>query len=657
MHALKISLQVESPFATTSGVEAAFPIDNVLPRALHTSKPIIPGTLLRGVLRDVLGTLLARGNGRLPGVATDDAVRLIGELFGRPSGADPRGAGYDVPADGTNNDPQRGGIVVEDLTADEVAKDFQKTTTRISIDPTFGSAKEGALQVIECPWPIGEAVKFSGRILITPAIDVDVAQNALGLALSAIDALGAYKSAGFGRVVEASLQRDDAAIDEQRRRREAILAVRPAQTPRTWRVVLSVDRPFLVSADRVAPNLFRGAETIPGGTVKGSFAQALRDRLERDADFSALLSRTVFSQFCPVAAETPSKALNAPLELPIPMSLGCYETRTKSVVVRDTILDAFPGIRIDGGDTSAPLFQIDWKDKHRDAVRKRAAQLSIALPPDPSSVVREIRVRTAIDYDKGTASYDENGGGLFVYSAVAPRIRTEKGNLTPLYYVGEVSAATAEAAECAAVQDLLRELVDHSGWIGKTDATIDVVALGPSPAAKPVPPIDQFKKLYYPIVLRTPALMTPIDALRRVGGDVGTVYADYFASRAGDHGLKLVRYRARQRLIGGYQVFRFRPEGSAYDPFVVTEPGSTFLLEADPARKSEAQAWMNERLLMGLTEADDDGPDETRWRRLPLARTNGFGAIALDPWVVTWQDKQWQSIGADPADTEAGHAS
>ena len=64
-------------------------------------------------------------------------------------------------------------------------------------------------------------------------------------------------------------------------------------------------------------------------------------------------------------------------------------------------------------------------------------------------------------------------------------------------------------------------------------------------------------------------------------------------------GTPLVRFFARQRLAGGYLVLRHQP-GKPYNPFLVTEAGSVFVLRPRPGKGDDANKRLDDWLEHGL---------------------------------------------------------
>ena len=90
-----------------------------------------------------------------------------------------------------------------------------------------------------------------------------------------------------------------------------------------------------------------------------------------------------------------------------------------------------------------------------------------------------------------------------------------------------------------------------------------------------------------------------------------------------------MRFFASQSLAGGYQVLRFQAN-KPYNPFLLTDPGSVFVLRASgdiaSAQASIAQ-WLHAGLsLPGWAQARYGN----HWRTCPFLPEDGFGEVAVN---------------------------
>src|SRR5947209_4277474 len=143
---LAVELTVQAPFSTQSSSMGALGIDAPLAKT-HDQQPYIPGTLLKGKLRQSWRELSTASG---PLFAPDE-----NHLLGQPTGND---------ADGQNGhvEPRRGLLYFSDLVLSAAPKSIE--TTRIQMNPELGSVKKGSYQVIETPCPSGGRLTFAGSI-------------------------------------------------------------------------------------------------------------------------------------------------------------------------------------------------------------------------------------------------------------------------------------------------------------------------------------------------------------------------------------------------------------------------------------------------------------------------------------------------------------
>lgn len=607
---IDISMTLVSPFLTSGDAGPAFGLDMILPRAPGSGRVIVPGTLLRGSVRDALLSLCSRGGGKVPG-APDLTIERIEQFFGRESGKR-RGEGESGAISGPDSElPERGCLAFSDFEA-ETPEIKDGSLTRIHVDEALGTVKEGHLQVIEMPWPIGARVTFTGTVVVTPEADPALVEKALKHALAVIPALGSAKSAGFGALAS------------------SVVGLRPV-TPRIatpvasspdgrYRATLEFEGPFLVTADRVAPNVFSGSVTIPGGVIKGAVAR-ISNVTDSATPLGRFLARTVFGEAWP---ETPGMV--RPVTPPFSLSVHRIGHAGQ---LNDALFEDMPAPQTTGGAQNVVgVFGVDWKDADADAVDRSFPALS-AKPTVRSvarSLARAVRTRTKIDYAKGTADQGEEidgGGGLFVYDMVAPYREGRKVSW-------QFDIVLEDDTDFAS----LTELVGLEILIGKLPTVARITAIEPINEAA-----SQYSKFAgrvhglkgaityaYALHLVTPALLTPLEALRSAHGDVAEVYRESFRSIF-ETDVELIRFYARQRLIGGWQALRYPSTKGHYDPWILTEAGSVFLL-VPPREDQEKFRRVLERVLTtGLPE--QGVPVGESWRTCPFPRINGFGEVAL----------------------------
>ncbi len=369
-----IALTLRSPFLFQGLANAMLGIDAAQLRDEH-GRPIIPADQVKGVLRAACDVLAKRAPDLAPGP-------FIAKLFGRPS------------PDGSFDEPDRALLIFGDLAAD-LAKDLERTATRIEIDDELGSVKSGALQVAELVAPFGMEAEFSGEcvLLAEPGIDVAKTVTLLSRAAGLVPAVGAFKSAGFGEVVKR-----DVHIEARKRRRVSLAPPKPSevqggrQQPERIAYRVTFDRPVLVDAERVTDNLFVGSNVVPGAAFKGALAGMLKlagADPECDQRWERALSSLRISHAFP---ENDDEALSG---FRLPASLYAWEDEGK-IEFADALLqglespEEITGLVVEAnGGPAAPLHPVDWKEKYFAAFsQQHRFPASAELTPQPRTHVK-----------------------------------------------------------------------------------------------------------------------------------------------------------------------------------------------------------------------------------------------------------------------------
>jgi hypothetical protein len=131
-----------------------------------------------------------------------------------------------------------------------------------------------------------------------------------------------------------------------------------------------------------------------------------------------------------------------------------------------------------------------------------------------------------------------------------------------------------------------------------------------------VRPIDGHADLYA-LTLLTPAMLTD----PRSDKPIEQQYVDHIEGHTGG---KLLRSFTSRRLAGGHIAKRRRPYGpGTFYPFVLTEPGSVFLV------KGRDHGKLAEIARFGLPPVALTGVDPLTWKNCPYLRENGYGEVAF----------------------------
>lgn len=481
----------------------------------------------------------------------------IDVMFGRRS-SNARGA--EDGSGAANFAPERGVIYFSDLRAQTQSR--PNKATRIHVDPDTGAVETGSLFSVELVTRLGCEVSFSGTAQLF-ATDEDAQKwiAALDAAGSWVSAIGAMKTAGFGEVAGFSVSKLKSV--------PVITGNTVAGAGDKTGYEIEIDRPFLVDALRAADNVFIGKDIIPGGVIKGALARKL-ELAGLLGDHGDAITRLKISHARVVKAQ--------PL---LPLSL--YLAGTGEAL---SVHDALTGDIADG----SIRFQPDWKDDERARV---IAKVSDEPVPD---LKRDVRTHVEIEQNTGTAKDQE----LYVSSSVVP-----DGNR---WYLDVDYSAIPEQTQ----KDTLRQALEGGLWgVGQTGATVRVIAGAATPPAL-VTPYDGVDD-EYAVMLQTDAVMCDT-----VSGDAFESYGAYWKAVLPE--CEMLDFFAGQRLAGGYLARRFKT-GKYYNPFVLTQAGSVFLLKGNIGGKLQTL------LEYGLPAPIINGVSTT-WENCPFQPENGYGEIA-----------------------------
>jgi len=588
-HRCRVTIEISliSPFLMQGNEAGSFGIDA---RSLRDAagRPAVPADQVKGLMRAGMATLARHG------ICTSETIT---RLFGA------------APTDGATS--QRGAALFADLVTDiGSSADGAHHLTRIRIDEATGSVAAGALADIELVAPPGQEVVFRGHVVLrgTPE-DIARDRDLIARAWALVPAIGSYKSAGFGMVADGSARLGEA-------------TPRPLVPPAADgdalddRVVfdITLDRPLLVDTRRTAENIREGATVIPGGVIKGALAEALRRGgcLTEPAIEHSLSAIRISHAFPMPPHPAPDGVIDGPeataLGLPLPMSL----VRTATDDIRDALR---PGRWPESAPCHTAImhqgkpvqFMMDWKDKTWREARDKTGLPSADIP-------RLERVHTQIGADHTSAE-----ALLFSEVAHSHLIDGAPGGLQRWRF--EMARNDADPACWARLVAMLAAGLDGVGNNGAHADMTRVTSLsagrlrGRGAVAEGDGP--------WAITLVTPAVMAWGD---RVAGKTAltahAAYTEYWAEVL--PGARLANYYARQRLAGGYQALAHRPFGThTYYPFILTEPGSVFLIENATAKDIQ-------RLLdtgLPVCERPGGAPD---WTICPFQPANGYGEILLN---------------------------
>lgn len=533
-----------------------------------------------------------------------------------------------------------------DLKAPEAADAIKTRHTdriRIAIDSKTLGAQPGMMQVTRLGSASGEVVSLRGDLSLAldsqseqdARVEVEEMMRDIRAGLLAHDRIGAGKAIGFGRVL--GFEHGDpifistcpAQISDAATLESAIPAESNA-APCALFVELEFLDAFCVSDVQPIANHIAAAQVIPGGVLKGAFASTwqadlgrplgaliVEDSDEVSPELARALEHIVFGHAHPHRVGdtmTPAR----------PWSIGIVGRESSRVV--DVSRHASPaaewlrdGLR----------FQADWKHSDRKLIDRYLPQVDLK---------RVQRIRTAIDY--GPRRPKE--GGLFSQEQIVPRPEDRWSFRIVLPADSSLNQARVRA-------QLVSRLCSGLCYIGKTKARATCRLL-----QQPTPVCDALLVPSVPdgngpwtVMLDTPAILCADEALaparstetpnevahapeRQPESPLFEAYRSYWHAASGG-ALRLQRFYARQFLRGGRHLHLVHGVGPSYRPWVMTDAGSVFVLEASaPAFVGSAQGFLLKWSLSGLPLPEIHA-GRTAQRHFPYSPENGFGAVRVDP--------------------------
>ena len=576
--AYNLEIAVRSPFLFQGLTNTLYGVDAAQIRD-ETGRPIIPSDQAKGVLRAATMVLAEHA----PSVIEQGEIDW---LFGLESGEKDR--------PGQQDHPERAAALFADLAA-ELEGNPAGHWTRIEIDDDLGAVKTGAMQVVELVAPFDQVVAFRGPLVVCYGNEHDRSrtEDALRKALALIPAIGAFKSSGFGEVVS-----DKCSLVENPAEPPRPLALpdRGSETGR-FEVEITFDRPIIVDAKRITENLFAGSDVVPGAAMKGALAERLSrtgDAVDGDTPIGRALAALHISHAFPVDGR------GKRLGLPLPNSLLHGRAEGGTGFCDALLADFGKACLVDGLPADHP---IDWKT----AIFKAYHETNGSVAQD-DEIPEYPRTHVAID-PKTLIAIDKK-----LFSTIARGVfmgdRQTKRRWRLTLDTGKIDDQDLAARLVAAFKEGL-------DGVGRSSATASVVRCDKVDGTAPEP-VSNGSNLYA-VTLITPAMMTdPRDSKT----PIFEAYRTYWKQAAN---AELMNFFAHREMKGGYLGVRRRLYGSAYYPFVVTEPGSVFLLKADDP------SWLKDCLRFGLPIASLSKTEAApSWRSCPFVPESGFGEIVCN---------------------------
>lgn len=606
-----LRLVIRAPFATRSSETGGIGVDLPLARSAD-GRVMIPGTHVLGKIahatRELCGIL---GDDPLAAEFDCDLVELLADNGALPS------IDQDLASDGRE---ARRSLTASDFVL-QTAEHPTGSRTRIAIDNVTSTVLDGMLQVVEQPFAPREELVFQGNLRAFGTV-LPERRARLLKALAFITQFGALRSVGFGELVRV----EDAAEPE----RPKMLVPTVGEAGKVL-MRLAFEDVFCAGEARNTPNTYTSADHVPGGVIKGAIARQmlasvgrhgfLDDAVETFHGDLAVLARSFsdvgISHAQPVEVTGSLRAFRA-----IPDSLAAIEGPDEEICIIDLagLEDPSAAVLING---QVPLAPFDWKEKHFAAANDL---LGIASGPG-----RVLRIRTQIDENSRSAMTSRLFG-----------VEYTRGDQHD--FLAEV-----DLSGCDDPQAVLRGLgmVLDSGLlgIGRGGAFASVTLATACSHHAPAPGRRAVAVLQTPALLRDPGDKSL---------DLAMAYGDAFAELGLPQAWRLISVFARERLAGGGFFFnRFAGKGKAYAPWLLTEPGATFVFECG----ADGVHWPEDLFKRGLQvpasvkihHGIEKVPD--LYRVCPYLPENGYGELIVDPFRIRsrplWEVRSPSALGLE----------
>lgn len=581
---LEVGLTVQAPVLSQATAAGEPGIDAPAHRD-QSQAVVLPGTLIRGKLREAWGELAALG---------EPALRLDVESW--------LGAGSDTRP---NFEPARGRLRISDFVAEPSEKAGLRY--RVQLDPDRRSIKRGHLQSIEVPFAPGRKVRFTGTIRYLPRSPEEARdlRRAVEAGLRWTSALGAFHTHGFGQLLEVT-------VEEIELPKQPRLEPLPGELPVAFDLLLRPEEPLCLALLDPKGNFFETGLEIPGGALKGALASTWREALglppSGPIDGQTDLDRRELGQsfhLLRISHARPTSTGSGRRPLPLGFSLALAGEQLYDLALQD-------GPCLLGG--RAPEFRPDWKST-------AAVERDFGWP----AVERRLQTHTAISAEQRRAAE----GQLYTYELLLPDPTFE--------WQARIDLGGIPTNDRVSVAEQLREVLRGGlRHLGKTQAgaAIELPPIGPGGGFQPVYESlgDDAIDGCWVVDLSTPVLLADPSRLDESSGreQLAAAYAAAIGELSGGT-LRLLRFFARQRLHGGGYVQKRFQGGRPYSPFFLTEAGSVFVLAAsgDPGAAAQTLAgWQQGGLPVPAWATAGAGED--LWRRCPFVPENGYGEIAIN---------------------------
>jgi len=608
---LDITLVLEGPVLTGATAPGIYGVDALTARNLQ-NLPILARSLVKGRLRQSWEELNSATEGQPGG----QFVPNLEELLGRR--AHTTGSGIETAE--SSVDPYRARLHFTDFVCQKATCEGYRH--RIQIDNRRGAAAEGSLLMAESPFGSGEVVYFVGNVdfWVNSTNESIAITRQIECGFLWTTHFGAERTVGFGRVLNVKVNERHTTVTSA--------DPKPFITADCVDMIIRPLAPFCFAGHRQVANLFESEVVIPGAGLKGALVETWAAQVgarpglsvpqlkEYKSEYRVLaenFDRIIFTHAFPGVAQRRVRPVYAPLSIVKISANGADQWFDLARIGEPCLICG-----------EAPEFRIDWKET-------RDVDAAFGWP----KIRRELRVRTAIDRNLRKAKEND----LFAYEMIVPDGNEWFGRID----LREIEHEDDRRSVAAHIRNLLSRGLRG---LGKTKVQADVSVLPAGAVTNTFPSGIQPRDGYWIMTIQTPAIMC--DPRKLSGPDRDTnlrlQYVAFWHEISGGS-LRLRHFYARQRLAGGFYLWKRFQADRPYNPYLLTEEGSVFVLEPTSPDLAEAAQKCVERWFYGglrlpgwarelypsdnkpVANPDDDG---LLWRSCPYIRQNGYGEIAVN---------------------------
>lgn len=512
-----------------------------------------------------------------------------------------------------------------------------ETLNRIKIDPERGAVAENQLVIIENPFLVGQDYDFVGALhfFAVNQNEVDNIVRHVEAGLSWTNTYGALRSVGFGRVKNVDCSTSIAPLNSPV---DSLLEI-----PEQIGLSITPLYPFCIGNKRLTDNLFESVATLSGGVILGSIAttwhqisvqsrqQGKKNNTGQINDAHRATLKTHFNLLRITHALPSLNPDSRPVILPLSLVTVADDKTLYDVILLDNpcLINNKP-----------PAFSVDWQDDD-DTVHGYGWPNLYRKTCGWDQITKEIRTRMAIN----PATLRADDDMLFSYEQVVPENFTWNAQV-------DLSRIPANDDRARVLNELQSLLSQGVAAIGKTKTPAKVTWQSSMHSASPsnTKALDNRQWI---VTLQTDTLLGSPEGLNESSGqaELHAMYEKVWSDLSNGT-LRLIRYFARQSLAGSYARHKLFQDNAPYKPWLLTEAGSVFLLQADNEATGEVliKSWLAHGLPLTNDVLTYYGIPEdigSQWQHCPFIPQNGYGEIAVNLAVgerLSPKDKRILSI-------------